>query len=68
MPELTDWVDVSVTVRHGMAHWPGNPPIVLERVLGLGRGDDSDGVPAWAILRPLSGHYPGQAAGMEEAP
>ena len=54
MPEMTVWVDVSVTVRHGMAHWPGNPPIVLERVLDLGRGDDR-------------GH-PGQAAGREEAP
>ena len=40
MPEMTDWIDVSVTVRHGMAHWPGNPPIVLERVLDVERGDD----------------------------
>lgn len=39
-PELTDWIDVSVTVRHGMPHWPDNPPIVLERVLDIGRGDD----------------------------
>ena len=22
----TAWIDVSVTVRHGMAHWPDNPP------------------------------------------
>jgi hypothetical protein len=21
--EMTDWIDVSVTVRHGMPHWPG---------------------------------------------
>jgi arylformamidase len=34
------WIDVSVTVRHGMPHWPGNPPIVLERVLDIGRGDE----------------------------
>jgi arylformamidase len=39
-PEMTGWIDVSVTVRHGMPHWPGNPPIVLERVMDLGRGDD----------------------------
>ena len=31
--EVTDSIDVSVTVRHGMRHWPDNPPIVLERVL-----------------------------------
>jgi arylformamidase len=34
------WIDVSVTVRHGMPHWPGNPPIVLERVMDIGRGDE----------------------------
>jgi arylformamidase len=34
------WIDVSVTVRHGMPHWPDNPPIVLQRVLDTGRGDD----------------------------
>ena len=38
-PGMTDWIDVSVTVRHGMPHWPDNPPIVLERVLDTGRGD-----------------------------
>jgi arylformamidase len=40
MPEMTDWIDVSVTVRHGIPHWPDNPPIVLERVMDLGQGDD----------------------------
>jgi arylformamidase len=39
-PEMTAWIDVSVTVRHGMPHWPDNPPIVLERVLDTGRGDE----------------------------
>ena len=34
------WIDVSVTVRHGMPHWPGNEPIVLERAMDIGRGDD----------------------------
>jgi arylformamidase len=38
-PGTTDWIDVSVTVRRGMPHWPDNPPIVLERVLDIGRGD-----------------------------
>jgi arylformamidase len=33
------WIDVSVTVKHGMAHWPDNPPIVLERAMHMGRGD-----------------------------
>jgi hypothetical protein len=25
---MTDWIDVSVTVRPGMAHWPDNPPVL----------------------------------------
>jgi arylformamidase len=37
--EMAGWIDVSVTVRHGMPHWPDNPPITLERVLDTGRGD-----------------------------
>ena len=39
-PDPAGWIDVSVTVRHGMAHWPDNPPIVLERAMDIGRGDD----------------------------
>jgi arylformamidase len=37
--EAAGWIDVSVTVRSGMPHWPDNPPIVMERVMDLGRGD-----------------------------
>lgn len=36
------WIDVSVTVRSGMPHWPDNPPVVVERVMDLGRGDDAN--------------------------
>jgi arylformamidase len=32
------WIDVSVTVRHGMPHWPDNPPIVMQRAMELARG------------------------------
>jgi kynurenine formamidase len=31
-PEITGWIDVSVTVRHGMPHWPGHPPIARPRL------------------------------------
>jgi arylformamidase len=34
-----DWIDVSVPVYTGMAHWPDNPPIVVERMLDMERGD-----------------------------
>ena len=32
------WIDVSVTVRHGMPHWPDNPPIVMQRPMEIVRG------------------------------
>ena len=37
--DQTGWIDVSVTVRSGMPHWPDNPPVVMERVMDLSQGD-----------------------------
>jgi arylformamidase len=34
------WIDVSVPLRTGMVHWPGDPGIRIERVKELSRGDD----------------------------
>jgi arylformamidase len=33
------WIDVSVTLRSGMVHWPDNPPVRIERQLDLDKGD-----------------------------
>ena len=33
------WVDVSVPIRNGMPHWPGNPAIVITQTEHLERGD-----------------------------
>ncbi len=33
------WIDISVTTRDGMVHWPGDPPVHIERVQDLSRGD-----------------------------
>ena len=33
------WIDISVTIRDGMVHWPGDPSVQIERVQDLGRGD-----------------------------
>jgi arylformamidase len=33
------WVDVSVPLRSGMVHWPDNPPVRIERMLDIERGD-----------------------------
>ncbi len=35
------WIDVSVPIRHGMVHWPGDPAIEIERVTDVARGDDA---------------------------
>ena len=33
-----DWIDVSIPVRPGMVHWPGDPSIELERVSDVSKG------------------------------
>ncbi len=36
---LGGWIDISVMLRDGMVHWPGDPPVRIERVQDLTRGD-----------------------------
>jgi arylformamidase len=33
------WIDVSVSLRSGMVHWPDNPPVQIERALSIEHGD-----------------------------
>lgn len=33
------WIDISVPLRTGMAHWPGDPPTRISRLQDLTRGD-----------------------------
>ncbi|HEY7355900.1 MAG TPA: cyclase family protein [Ktedonobacterales bacterium] len=33
------WIDVSVSLHSGMAHWPDNPPVQIARMLDMERGD-----------------------------
>lgn len=72
-PGARGWIDVSVTVRHGMPHWPDNPPIVLERVMDLRRGDAGNvshlamgGHSGTHMDGPV--HFIHQAAGLDEMP
>lgn len=37
-----DWIDVSVPLRTGMPHWPDNPPVLIERILDIDRGDTAN--------------------------
>ena len=36
------WMDVSVPLRSGMVHWPGDPAVSIELVAAMSRGDDAD--------------------------
>lgn len=33
------WLDISVPIRSGMVHWPGDPPVSIERRQDMERGD-----------------------------
>jgi arylformamidase len=33
------WIDVSVTIKSGMAHWPDNPEVKVERMKDMDCGD-----------------------------
>jgi arylformamidase len=39
VPATEKWIDVSVGLHSGMVHWPDNPPIELEFVMQLDKGD-----------------------------
>jgi arylformamidase len=34
------WIDVSVPLRSGMVHWPGDPEVKIDRMLTIESGDD----------------------------
>ncbi len=34
-----EWIDISVPIYSGMAHWPDNPAVRIERMQDIGRGD-----------------------------
>ncbi len=37
----TGWIDISVPLKSGMVHWPSDPPVRIDRVKALERGDHS---------------------------
>ena len=37
--ELDKWIDISVTLRDAMVHWPGDPPARIRLIHDLDRGD-----------------------------
>ncbi len=37
---MSDWIDISVPLHNGMAHWPGDRPFELTRDADMGAGSD----------------------------
>lgn len=37
-----EWIDVTIPLRSGMVHWPGDPEVRIERVLDMERGDPAN--------------------------
>jgi arylformamidase len=35
----TEWIDISVPIQAGMVHWPGDPPIEIDTLTHVERGD-----------------------------
>ncbi len=72
-PEMAPWIEVSVTVRHGMPHWPDNAPVVFKRSMDIGRGDDANvshlalGVHTGTHVDALI-HFIHEAPGLDEMP
>jgi len=38
----SEWIDISVPLRNGMVHWPGDSPFKLERIQDMEHGDSSN--------------------------
>lgn len=36
---MKKWIDITVTIKPGMAHWPDNPEIQVDKMLDMERGD-----------------------------
>lgn len=36
-----DWIDISLPLKSGMARWPGDPPVLIERINDMAQGDEA---------------------------
>jgi len=42
LSKVSDWIDISVPLKSGMVHWPGDLSVQIERVSAIDRGDDAN--------------------------
>lgn len=40
--ENAGWIDVSVGIESNMVHWPGDPPVIIDRIKDMGKGDNDN--------------------------
>jgi len=38
----SEWIDISVSLRTGMVHWPNDPPVCIEQVSDMSCGDKAN--------------------------
>lgn len=36
------WIDISVTIKSGMVHWPGDPAVRIRRINNMDKGDSNN--------------------------
>ncbi len=36
------WIDISVTLKSGMIHWPGDPPVKIKHTHSMAKGDTAN--------------------------
>lgn len=37
-----DWIDISVPIKDGLVHWPGDPEVKVTRMMDMARGDEAN--------------------------
>jgi len=35
-----EWIDISVPLKTGMVHWPGDPAVLINRLNDVEKGDN----------------------------
>ncbi len=38
----SSWIDISVYLKNGMVHWPSDPPLKIERISDMDKGDKNN--------------------------
>ena len=38
----SDWIDISIMLKSGMVHWPGDPPLIIKLVHEIAKGADAN--------------------------